>query len=77
MPTLQVPTLNITLPLEELEAEGGLGALSQGEVVEQVREALRGWLSGRVEISPSASWDGQRWNGSLVYQGESYQWIIR
>lgn len=77
MPTLQVPTLNITLPLEELEGEGGLGTLSQAEIVEQVREALGGWLAGRVEVSPSATWDGQQWSGSLVHQGGSYQWIVR
>lgn len=74
MPTLRVPMLNLSLPLEEFEGE--LGKVEVGEIVHQVREALLQWLGGMAEVSPQAFWDGKRWTGSLLYRGHRYEWTI-
>lgn len=74
MPMLRVPALNISTPLEV----EGLQGLGEGELIGQVREALRQWFGReRIEVAPSAAWDERqgRWIGSLTYQGEQYQWI--
>lgn len=73
MPTLRVPILNISLPLEEFEEE--LGEVEMGEIVHQVREALLQWL-GEVSVPPQAFWDGKQWTGSLVYRGDRYEWAV-
>ncbi|MBI3989137.1 MAG: hypothetical protein HY347_05930 [candidate division NC10 bacterium] len=76
MATLRVPALNISAPLE---VEEELHLLQGGEIIQKVREALRGWFGREpVEVSPQAVWDGgeRRWVGSLTYHGEVYQWIV-
>ena len=74
MPTLRVPRLNFSLPLEEFDEE--LGEVEMGEVVRQVREALLQWLGGMAEVSPQAFWDGKQWTGSLLYRGDRYEWTV-
>lgn len=79
MPTLQVPGLNIQLPLEELEEERRLAEIAPPAVEAAARDALLQWLGGMAEVAPGPRWDADRrsWMGTLRYLGEEYQWLIR
>ena len=79
MPTLQVPGLNIQLPLEELEEERRLAEVAPRAVEAAVQDALAQWLGGMTEVVPGSRWDGARvsWVGTVRYLGEDYQWLIR
>ncbi len=79
MPTLQVPGLNIQLPLEELEDERRLAEVAPRAVEAAARDALVQWLGGMAEVAAGPRWDGARvsWVGSMRYLGEDYQWLIR
>jgi hypothetical protein len=79
MPTLQVPGLNIQLPLEELEEERRLAEVAPQVVEAAARNALAQWLGGMAEVAPDPRWDGARasWVGTVQYLGEKYQWLIR
>ena len=79
MPTLQVPGLNIQLPLEELEEERRLPEVAPQVVEAAARNALAQWLGGMAEVAPDPRWDGARvsWVGTVQYLGEEYQWLIR
>jgi hypothetical protein len=79
MPTLQVPGLNLQLPLEELEEGQHLAQMAPPAVEAAAREALLQWLGGMAEVEPGPRWDGARafWVGRVRYLGEEYPWVIR
>ncbi len=79
MPTLQVPGLNIQLPLEELEEGSPLAAVAPGTVEAAARDTLVPWLGGMAEVAKGPRWDGARqsWVGTVRYLGEEYHWLIR
>jgi len=79
MPTLQVPGLNIQLPLEDLEEGVPLGEVAPVVVEAAARENLTQWLGGMAEVGGDPRWDAARrsWVGTLRYLGEDHQWVIR
>ena len=79
MPTLQVPGLNVQLPLEDLEEDVPLGDVAPEMVEDAVRENLSRWLGGMAELAGGARWDAARrsWVGTVQYLGENHQWVIR
>lgn len=79
MPTLQVPGLNIQLPLDDLEEERRLAEMAPPAVEAAARHALLQWLGGMAEVAPGTRWDATRvsWVGAVRYLEEEYQWLIR
>ncbi len=79
MPTLQVPGLNIQLPLEDLEEGVPLAEVAPSAVEAAARDALLQWLGGMADVANGPRWDGGRrsWVGTLHYLGEDHQWLIR
>ncbi len=79
MPTLQVPGLNVQLPLEALEEERHLAEVAPAVVEAAARDALLQWLGGMADVAPGPRWDAGRryWRGTVRYLGEEYEWLIR
>lgn len=79
MPTLQVPGLNVQLPLEDMAEGGPLAGAAPAEVEAAARDALLQWLGGMAEVAPGPRWDagGRSWRGTIRYLGEEYEWLIR
>ena len=79
MPTLQVPGLNIQLPLEDLEEGVPLAEVAPAAVEAAARDALLQWLGGMADVAHGPRWDaaGRSWVGTVRYLGEDYQWLIR
>ena len=79
MPTLQVPALNIQLPLDGLEEGHRLAEVAPPAVEAAARDALLQWLGGMAEVIPGPRWDSSRtsWMGTVRYLGEEYEWLMR
>lgn len=79
MPTLQVPGLNVQLPLDELEEGRRLADVAPAALEAAARDALLQWLGGMAEVAPGPRWDTGRgsWTGTVRYLGEEYAWLIR
>jgi hypothetical protein len=79
MPTLQVPGLNIQLPLEELAEGSSLAEVAPGTVEAAARDHLMRWLGGMADVAKGPRWDGPRhcWVGTVRYLGEEHQWLFR
>ncbi len=73
MPTLQVPGLNIQLPLAELEEGASLAEAAPGNVEAAARETLMQWLGGMAEVAKGPRWDGgrQSWVGTVFQPSAS------
>jgi hypothetical protein len=79
MPTLQVPGLNVQLPLEEVAEGRPLAEAAPAEAEAAARDALLQWLGGMAEVAQGSRWDagGRAWRGTVRYLGEEYEWLIR
>ena len=79
MPTLQVPGLNVQLPLEDVAEGHPLAEAAPAEVEAAARDALLQWLGGMAAVAPGPRWDagGRAWRGTVRHLGEEYEWLIR
>ena len=79
MPTLQVPGLNIQLPLDDLGEGRELAEVAPLAVEAAAWDALLQWMGGMVEVAPAPRWDAGRrsWIGTVRHLGEEYEWLIR
>lgn len=78
MPTLRVPSLNITMPMDELEVDD-VFELGPERAAGVARGALARWLGGATITSVGpATWDParKRWTGAISYLGAEHPWVM-